>query len=84
MPANSFQQLRQLSISKPKPASWLLTYRRCPIRTEDSDFSIMRRTDDIIIVAGHRVSTGAKEEVLVGHRDVAECPVIGAVDDLTE
>ncbi|MBV8063257.1 MAG: acyl-CoA synthetase, partial [Nevskia sp.] len=38
------------------------------------------RIDDIINVAGHRLSTGAMEEVLAGHPDVAECAVIGAAD----
>ncbi|HEY0914726.1 MAG TPA: propionyl-CoA synthetase [Solimonas sp.] len=43
---------------------------------------IMSRIDDIINVAGHRLSTGAMEEVLAGHPDVAECAVIGAADTL--
>jgi propionyl-CoA synthetase len=43
---------------------------------------IMSRTDDIINVAGHRLSTGAMEEVLASHADVAECAVIGIHDDL--
>lgn len=43
---------------------------------------IMSRTDDVINVAGHRLSTGAIEEVLSGHEDVAECAVIGAADAL--
>src|SRR4029079_6508177 len=43
---------------------------------------IMSRTDDIINVAGHRLSTGALEEVLAGHADVAECAVIGVADEL--
>ncbi len=43
---------------------------------------VMARTDDVINVAGHRLSTGAMEEVLAGHPDVAECAVIGAADDL--
>ena len=43
---------------------------------------IMARTDDIINVAGHRLSTGGMEEVLSGHPDVAECAVIGAADAL--
>jgi len=43
---------------------------------------IMARTDDVINVAGHRLSTGAMEEVLASHRDVAECAVIGVADDL--
>ena len=42
----------------------------------------MARTDDIINVAGHRLSTGAMEEVLAAHPDVAECAVIGVADEL--
>ena len=42
----------------------------------------MSRTDDIINVAGHRLSTGGMEEVLAGHPDVAECAVIGVNDSL--
>ncbi|HEY2889389.1 MAG TPA: propionyl-CoA synthetase, partial [Dongiaceae bacterium] len=49
---------------------------------EDKYIYIMARTDDIINVAGHRLSTGAMEEVLASHRDVAECAVIGAADQL--
>ncbi len=43
---------------------------------------IMARTDDVINVAGHRLSTGAMEEVLASHPDVGECAVIGVADDL--
>ncbi len=43
---------------------------------------VMARTDDVINVAGHRLSTGAMEEVLAGHPDVAECAVMGASDTL--
>jgi len=43
---------------------------------------VMGRTDDIINVAGHRLSTGQMEEVLSGHPDVAECAVIGVADAL--
>lgn len=43
---------------------------------------VMSRTDDIINVAGHRLSTGGMEEVLAGHPDVAECAVIGVADAL--
>ncbi len=43
---------------------------------------VMSRTDDIINVAGHRLSTGAMEEVLSDHPDVAECAVLGVDDDL--
>jgi propionyl-CoA synthetase len=46
----------------------------------DGYLYIMSRTDDIINVAGHRLSTGAMEEVLAAHPDVAECAVIGVAD----
>tara|TARA_R110001583_G_scaffold79494_1_gene214698 strand:- start:14451 stop:16352 length:1902 start_codon:yes stop_codon:yes gene_type:complete len=49
---------------------------------DDGYVYVMSRTDDIINVAGHRLSTGAMEEVLSGHPDVAECAVIGVHDDL--
>ncbi|WP_294610295.1 propionate-CoA ligase PrpE [uncultured Roseovarius sp.] len=49
---------------------------------EDGYLYIMARTDDVINVAGHRLSTGAMEEVLAGHEDVAECAVIGVSDAL--
>ena len=48
----------------------------------DGYLFIMARTDDIINVAGHRLSTGAMEEVLAEHKDVAECAVIGVADDM--
>jgi propionyl-CoA synthetase len=48
----------------------------------DGYISIMARTDDVIYVAGHRLSTGAMEEVLASHPDVAECAVIGVADEL--
>jgi propionyl-CoA synthetase len=43
---------------------------------------VMGRVDDVINVAGHRLSTGRMEEVLIQHPDVAECAVVGAADDL--
>ncbi|HZF29853.1 MAG TPA: propionyl-CoA synthetase [Gammaproteobacteria bacterium] len=43
---------------------------------------VMARTDDVINVAGHRLSTGAMEEVLAAHPDVAECAVCGVYDEL--
>ena len=49
---------------------------------EDRYLYIMARTDDVINVAGHRLSTGAMEEVLANHPDVAECAVIGVSDEL--
>ncbi|THH37088.1 propionyl-CoA synthetase [Aliishimia ponticola] len=48
---------------------------------EDGYLYIMARTDDVINVAGHRLSTGGMEEVLAAHPDVAECAVIGVTDD---
>ena len=49
---------------------------------DDGYVFVMARTDDVINVAGHRLSTGAMEEVLANHPDVAECAVMGAHDDL--
>jgi len=49
---------------------------------EDGYAFVMARTDDVINVAGHRLSTGAMEEVLAGHADVAECAVLGVADEL--
>jgi propionyl-CoA synthetase len=49
---------------------------------DDGYVFIMARTDDVINVAGHRLATGAVEEVLAGHKDVAECAVIGVQDAL--
>ncbi|MGB8621322.1 MAG: propionyl-CoA synthetase, partial [Paracoccaceae bacterium] len=48
----------------------------------DGYLHIMARTDDVINVAGHRLSTGGMEEILAGHPDVAECAVIGIADEL--
>lgn len=49
---------------------------------EDGYVWVMSRTDDIINVAGHRLSTGAMEEVLASHPDIAECAVVGVRDSL--
>jgi propionyl-CoA synthetase len=51
-------------------------------KDQDGYLYIMGRTDDIINVAGHRLSTGGMEEVLASHADVAECAVIGVADQL--
>ncbi|PYM94830.1 MAG: propionyl-CoA synthetase [Candidatus Rokuibacteriota bacterium] len=51
-------------------------------RDEDGYLYIMSRVDDIINVAGHRLSTGAMEEVLSSHPDVAECAVVGVADEI--
>ncbi|MEN0040168.1 MAG: propionyl-CoA synthetase [Pseudomonadota bacterium] len=49
---------------------------------EDGYLFIMARTDDIINVAGHRLSTGGMEEVIASHPDIAECAVIGIADEM--
>ena len=49
---------------------------------EDGYLYVMGRTDDVLNVAGHRLSTGALEAALAGHEAVAECAVIGVHDDL--
>ncbi|MGE5503980.1 MAG: propionyl-CoA synthetase [Actinomycetota bacterium] len=68
--------------------SYLAEYPGC-YKTADAGYIdeegyvyVMARTDDIINVAGHRLSTGAMEEVLASHPDVAECAVIGVADSL--
>src|SRR5262249_28982321 len=49
---------------------------------KDGYVFVMTRTDDVINVSGHRLSTGAMEEVLASHPDIAECAVIGVADEL--
>ncbi len=49
-------------------------------KDEDGYFYIMGRVDDVINVAGHRLSTGAMEEIVAGHESVAECAVVGIAD----
>jgi propionyl-CoA synthetase len=51
-------------------------------KDEEGYLFVMGRTDDIINVAGHRLSTGGMEEALASHRDVAECAVIGVRDEI--
>jgi propionyl-CoA synthetase len=51
-------------------------------KDDDGYIYVMSRTDDIINVAGHRLSTGGMEEVLASHPDVAECAVLGIKDEL--
>jgi propionyl-CoA synthetase len=51
-------------------------------KDDDGYVYVMGRTDDIINVAGHRLSTGGMEEVLSSHQDVAECAVMGIKDEL--
>jgi propionyl-CoA synthetase len=52
------------------------------LKDADGYLYVLSRTDDVINVAGHRLSTGAMEEVLAGHPDVAECAVVGVKDAL--
>ena len=51
-------------------------------KDEEGYLSVMTRTDDIINVAGHRLSTGALEEVVASHPDIAECAVLGVADEI--
>ena len=51
-------------------------------RDADGYAYVMARTDDVINVAGHRLSTGQMEEVVAQHKDVAECAVVGVADQL--
>jgi propionyl-CoA synthetase len=68
--------------------SYLSKYPGCYLtgdagyRDAEGYLYVMSRIDDIINVAGHRLSTGAIEEVLSGHPDVAECAVVGAADEI--
>jgi propionyl-CoA synthetase len=68
--------------------SYLARYDGCYLtgdagyRDEDGYLYVMSRIDDVINVAGHRLSTGAMEEVLAAHPDVAECAVFGVDDQL--
>jgi acyl-coenzyme A synthetase/AMP-(fatty) acid ligase len=60
---------------------WYLT-ADAGFKDEDGYLWIMSRTDDVINVAGHRLSTGSMEEVLASHPDVAECAVVGVADEI--
>ncbi len=59
-------------------------YKTADAGTKDEDgyLTILGRTDDIINVAGHRLSTGGMEEVIASHPDVAECAVLGVKDEI--
>ena len=77
---NADARFRSKPISKSSPAT---TRQLMPgYMDEDGYLFIMARTDDIINVAGHRLSTGGMEEVIASHPDVAECAVIGIADAL--
>ncbi len=75
---NDDERSAKLPVALPR----LLRDRRCRVQGRRRLPLHHGRTDDIINVAGHRLSTGGMEEVLASHPDVAECAVIGMTDDL--
>ena len=79
VPANT---MGTIAVKLPLPPSCLPTLWQQDERFKESYLAIMGRTDDIINVAGHRLSTGGMEEVLASHPAVAECAVIGVKDEL--
>ena len=76
---NADERYRQAYLSR--YPGWYLT-GDAGYKDDDGYIYIMSRIDDVINVAGHRLSTGGMEEVLASHRDVAECAVIGVADQL--
>ncbi|MFL5336004.1 MAG: AMP-binding enzyme, partial [Geminicoccaceae bacterium] len=76
---NADGRYRQAYLSR--HPGWYLT-GDAGYKDADGYVYIMSRTDDVINVAGHRLSTGGMEEVLASHKDVAECAVIGVADQL--
>ena len=76
---NADQRYRQAYLSR--FPGWYLT-GDAGFKEPDNYLHIMSRIDDVINVAGHRLSTGGMEEVLASHPDVAECAVIGVADQL--
>jgi propionyl-CoA synthetase len=68
------------SLPRPLPGHYLTG--DAGYKDEDGYVYVMSRIDDVINVAGHRLSTGGMEEVLASHQDVAECAVIGVADQL--
>ena len=82
-PADPVERRRPLPQILSRRLSRLLPDRRRGLSsTTTATVTSWRRTDDVINVAGHRLSTGAMEEVLADHRDVAECAVIGVADPI--
>jgi propionyl-CoA synthetase len=76
---NADERYKQAYLSR--YPGWYLT-GDAGYKDADGYLYIMSRIDDVINVAGHRLSTGAMEEVLASHQDVAECAVIGVADQL--
>ena len=82
LPSDALEQRRRLPAVVPVALPRLLPDRRRRLTGTMTDYLyIMSRVDDIINVAGHRLSTGGMEEVLAYHPDVAECAVVGVADD---
>ena len=73
---------RAVRVVVPVRVSRPLPHRDGGYVDEDGYIFVMGRTDDVINVAGHRLSTGAMEAVLAAHPAVAECAVIGVADEL--
>ena len=83
MPADAVAAGRALHARATSASSPATTRPPTPASSDDDGFVyVMGRTDDIINVAGHRLSTGGMEEVLAAHQDVAECAVVGIADAL--
>ena len=79
---DTLERRRALQGSLSRRVPRLLQDRDAGMMDEDGYLFIMARTDDIINVAGHRLSTGGMEEVIAEHPDVAECAVIGIADPM--
>ena len=82
VPADALGRRRALRALVPLGVPRPLRDGRRRLHRRDGYLWVMGRIDDVLNVAGHRLSTGAMEEVLAGHPDVAECAVIGAADEL--
>jgi propionyl-CoA synthetase len=82
MSADAVERRRALQVELPVGLPGYYETADAGYMDEDGYLYIMARTDDIINVAGHRLSTGGMEEVLASHPDVAECAVVGIADKL--
>jgi acyl-coenzyme A synthetase/AMP-(fatty) acid ligase len=82
LPADAVERRRALQVSYLTAFPGYYETADAGYMDEDGYLYIMARTDDIINVAGHRLSTGGMEEVLASHPDVAECAVVGIADKL--
>ena len=80
VPADAVEQRRALPSSYIAEFPGYYTTSDAGYMDEDGYAFVMARTDDVINVAGHRLSTGQMEEVVARHKDVAECAVMGVAD----